>query len=124
MGNHPAKRPVLGFKVGGGSAGVVGSTVRLHARAAHTPLAVGAAEEGGGPDAVRVSVARTVGVAQTRTAASPPAKCRRVCPKVPKAEGSSSPSLADLARLAARSRGLVRPPPPPVIPCVVMTMRL
>ena len=94
---------------------MVGSAVLLQTRAARTPLAVGASEEGGGPDAVGVGVARKVGVARAGTAAGPPAKRRRIDPKVPQAEGSSSPSLADLARPAARSTGLVRPPPP-VIP--------
>ena len=51
-------------------------------------------------------------MARAGVAAGPPVKRRRIGPKVLQAEGSSSPSLADLARLAASFGGLVRPPPP------------
>ena len=81
--------------------------MRLKTRVARMPLAVGASDEGGGPDAVGVSVARKVGVARAGSAAGPPMKRRRIGLKVLQAEGSSSPSLAGLARLAARSGGLV-----------------
>ena len=104
-GTRPAKRPVLQAR--GGSAGVVGGAMCLQARAARTPLAVGASAERGGPDAVGVSVAGSVGVARAGAAIGPPTKRRRIGPKATQAEGSSSLSLADLARLAARLGGLV-----------------
>ena len=107
-GTRLAKRPVLQAR--GGCAGVVGGAMRLPARAARTPLAVGASTEGGRVDAVGFGVVGCIGVARAGATIGPPAKCRRFGPKVTQAEGLSSPSLADLARLAARSRGLVRPP--------------
>ena len=87
--------------------------MRPQTRKACTPLALGPLAEGGGANAVRVGVAGGVGVARAGAKISAPAKRRRIGPKVAQATGSSAPSLADLARLAARSGGLVRPPPPP-----------
>ena len=81
---------------------------------ARTPLAVGPSAEGGGANAVRVGVARGVGVARAGAEVGAPAKRRTVGPKVAQATGSSTLSLADLVRMAARSGGLTRPPPPPV----------
>ena len=92
-GSRPAKRPVLGFKAGGKPAGVVGGAVCLPTRAARAPVAMGVSTEGGGPYAVGVGVARTVGVARAGVVAGPPAKHKRIGRKVPQAEGSSSPQL-------------------------------
>ena len=72
----------------------------------------GSSAKGGGASAVRVSVAAGVGVARAGAEIGVPAKCRRIGPKAVQVTGSSTPSLVDLARLAARSGGLVRPPPP------------
>ena len=95
---------------------MVGIPVRLQARKPCAPLALGPSAEGGGANAVRVGVVGGVGVARAGAAVGAPAKRRRVGPKVAQAMSSSAPSLADLARLAARSGGLVRPPPPPTPP--------
>ena len=62
-GIRSAKRLVLGFKAGGRSTGVVDGAIRRRTRAASALVAVGAAEEGGGLDAVGVGVAGAVGVA-------------------------------------------------------------
>ena len=109
-GTRPAKRPVLQAR--DGSARVVGGTVRLQARTAGTQLVVGASAEGGGVDAIMVGVAGGIGVARAGAAIGPPAKRRRLGPKVARATSSSASSLDDLARLAARSGGLIRHPPP------------
>ena len=87
--------------------------MHLQACADSTPMAVGASAEGDGLDAVGVGVARKVAVARAGTTIGPPMIRRSIGPKATQAEGSSSPSLADLARLAARSGGLLRPPPSP-----------
>ena len=53
-----------------------------------------------------------VGVARAGIAVGPSAKRRKLGPAVPPAESTSSPSLANLARLASRLGELIRPPPP------------
>ena len=52
-------------------------------------------------------------MARAGAAIGPPAKHMRFGQKVAQAASLSAPGLANLARLAARSGGLVRPPPPP-----------
>ena len=98
-------------KHGGGAFGVVGSPLRLQARTARAPLALGPSAEGSRAHAGGGIMAGGVGVARAGAEAGAPAKRRRVGPKVAQETGSSAPNLADLARLAARSGGLVRPPP-------------
>ena len=92
---------------------MVGSAVRLQARKTGATVAVGATAEGKRSHARRVSVAGSIGVARAGGAGGSSAKLRRLGEARPPAPGSSTPSLAELARLAARSGGLVRPPPPP-----------
>ena len=70
--------------------------------------------EGSGAHAVRGGVAGGVGMAIAGAEIRAPAKRRRLGPKVAQEAGSSAPSLVDLARLAARSGGIVRPPRDPV----------
>ena len=86
---------------------LVGGTARLRTRTARTLMAVAASTEGGGIDAVGAGVAGGIGVATAGTAIGPAAKHKRFGPKVAQVVSSSSPSLADLAWLAATSGGLV-----------------
>ena len=107
LGVAPLKDRCLALGWGGRTPGVVSSAVRLQARAARAQVAVDASAEGGGPNAGRIGVAGRVGVARAGVTTSPPAKRRRIVKAIPQVEGMSSPSLADLARLAARSGGLI-----------------
>ena len=109
MGRQSDARPVLQARRG--SSEVVGGPLRLQTRTARTSLAQAPSTAGGGTHAARSSVAGAIGVARAGAKAGAPAKRRRIGPKVPAATGPPTPSLADLARLAARSGGLVRPPP-------------
>ena len=109
MGRRPDARPVLQARRG--PSGVVGGPLRLQTRVARAPLALGPSTERGGAHAGGVGVDGTVGVARAAAQAGAPAKRRRIGPKVAQETGPTAPSLVDLARLAARVGGLVRPPP-------------
>ena len=110
-GKRPDARPVVQARRG--SSGVVGSPLRLQARAARAPLALGPAKERSGAHAGGGGVAGGVGVAIAGAQAGAPAKRSRIGPKVAQETSSAPPAWLTLRGWPRGPEGSFDPPPPP-----------
>ena len=82
----------------------------IYGRAMLALVTVGAAAERRRPDASRGHAAGTIGVARAGTGACPPVKRQQHGAESTQIARTPPSSLADLARVALRTMGLIRPP--------------